>query len=142
MKIEFSIPGEPQPLRRHKHRRFGGGYDPKENVVNKGAIQFLAQATYSGPLLTGPLSLRVVAYLARPKNHYRTGKNAGQLKANFAATSPTKTPDADNLAKLIMDALTKVVWGDDKQITRLEVEKLWADERPETTVEIEAIGGA
>lgn len=35
----------------------------------------------------------------------------------------TTKPDVDNVAKLVMDALTGVAWRDDKQVTRLCVEK-------------------
>jgi Holliday junction resolvase RusA-like endonuclease len=40
---------------------------------------------------------------ARPKNHFRTGKNSHLMKDD-APELHTKKPDVDNLAKLVMDA--------------------------------------
>ena len=36
---------------------------------------------------------------------------------------PTKKPDADNVVKIICDALNDVAWADDAQITVLHFEK-------------------
>ncbi len=37
--------------------------------------------------------------------------------------SPTKKPDIDNIAKIVLDAMNKFAFKDDTQITKLEVEK-------------------
>lgn len=37
--------------------------------------------------------------------------------------SPTKKPDIDNIVKIILDALNKIAFKDDNQITKLDVEK-------------------
>ncbi len=50
--------------------------------------------------------------------------------------SPTLKPDTDNIAKVVCDALNGVAYHDDKQITSLTVDKVWADDGIER-VEIE-----
>ena len=42
--------------------------------------------------------------------------------------SPTKKPDIDNIVKIVLDALNKYVFEDDNQITKLDVEKVYAEE--------------
>ena len=52
--------------------------------------------------------------------------------------APTLKPDTDNIAKIVCDALNGVAYHDDKQITSLTVDKVWAEdgiERVEIDVE-------
>ena len=42
--------------------------------------------------------------------------------------SPTKKPDIDNIAKSVLDALNKFVFKDDNQVSKLSVEKRYAEE--------------
>ena len=42
--------------------------------------------------------------------------------------SPTKKPDIDNVVKIVLDAMNKFAFKDDTQITKIEVEKLYAAE--------------
>ncbi len=42
--------------------------------------------------------------------------------------SPTKKPDIDNIAKVILDALNKLAFKDDNQITKLSIEKVYSEE--------------
>ena len=69
-------------------------------------------------LLEGPIKLVVEFYLPRPQGDYTTGKNAGNLKPS-APMYHIKVPDADKLARAVQDALTKVIWHDDKQVVDL-----------------------
>jgi Holliday junction resolvase RusA-like endonuclease len=48
---------------------------------------------------------------------------------------PTKKPDADNIAKIILDALNGVAYTDDTQVINLLVQKRYG-EAPEVKVEI------
>ncbi len=48
---------------------------------------------------------------------------------------PTKTPDADNIAKSVLDALNKVAYKDDSCVVDLIVEK-WYSENPRVEVYI------
>ena len=59
--------------------------------------------------LTGPTTLRVVAYLDSGKEH-RVGPH-------------TVTPDADNIMKAVKDAL----FQNDQMVWRESIEKVWAD---------------
>jgi Holliday junction resolvase RusA-like endonuclease len=66
------------------------------------------------------LMLSLVFHMPRPKAHF--GK-LGLLDRWFG-TLFTRKPDADNLAKAVMDAMTAIgVWRDDDQVTDLIVRK-------------------
>ncbi len=62
-----------------------------------------------------PLTVTVVAYLARPE-HQRP-----------RLVWPTVRPDADNYGKLALDALNKLAWEDDAQVVRMTVVKRYDD---------------
>ncbi len=72
--------------------------------------------------LEGPLSLRVMFLLRRPKGHYRTGKRSNEIKPGQPLHPATK-PDATKLLRSTEDALTGILWRDDAQIVTQHVEK-------------------
>ena len=47
---------------------------------------------------------------------------------------PNDRIDADNIAKACLDALTGLLWRDDRQVVRLSVEKLFETEPPRITL--------
>ena len=50
-------------------------------------------------------------------------------------------PDCDNLAKMLIDCMTRLgFWGDDSQVARLTFSKWWAD-RPGIEVRVEELEG-
>lgn len=78
-------------------------------------------------LAVGPLHVTIVFFLARPKAHYGTGRNAAVLKPT-APIYVDKKPDVDKLVRSTLDALTDAgVYRDDNQVARLWVEKQYAD---------------
>ena len=51
---------------------------------------------------------------------------------------PQKKPDADNVAKIILDGLNHIAWDDDTQVVDMMVTKRYSDE-PMVSVIIEEI---
>jgi Holliday junction resolvase RusA-like endonuclease len=89
------------------------------------AVKYQASKSMAGkPLIAGAVELRVTFYFPRPVGHFGTGRNAGQLRSG-APSHHTISPDLDKLVRCLGDALTKVVWIDDKQVTRLFAEREW-----------------
>jgi Holliday junction resolvase RusA-like endonuclease len=84
--------------------------------------QHRAQAVVLDPV--GAFECNLTFFFRRPKSHY--GK-AGHVKASAPVCHVSK-PDADNLAKLVLDRITRggQIWRDDSQVARLRVEKFWA----------------
>ena len=82
----------------------------------------------------GPVAVTITAIMARPKDHFLRG----QLRDNAPRRHPHK-PDLDNIAKAVLDALTKArVWRDDAQVDWMLVRRRWAigDEKPGLWVEV------
>ena len=136
---EFTVPGDPVALKRHRTFRrgkFSGTYDPSKGDK----ADFLAKALEHRPdvPLDQPLAVTLLFYFGRPKSHYRTGKNKHLLRDD-APTWHTRTPDADNLAKLCADALNGIFWRDDSCISALTVMKRY-DNVPRTVVSVWDMG--
>lgn len=74
--------------------------------------------------LEGRIAITIKAFMAVPKNATKKEKDE-MLKANI---SPTKKPDIDNIAKIVLDALNKLAFNDDNQVTRLALEKIYSEE--------------
>ena len=86
---------------------------------------------------TGHLGLlRVTLHFVRPKKHFKKGK----LRAD-APKYVLKTPDVDNLAKFVLDAVQKRVLIDDKIVTTLAVHKRWCENKDSqrTVVELRVL---
>lgn len=74
--------------------------------------------------LEGRILATIRAFIAFPKNCSK--KNREEMLSG--KVSPTKKPDIDNIAKIVLDALNKLAFKDDNQITRLNIEKIYAEE--------------
>jgi Holliday junction resolvase RusA-like endonuclease len=73
--------------------------------------------------LVHALAVKLVFYMPRPKHHLRVN---GQLKPASPVFLHQQKPDADNLAKAVLDALTGIyAWHDDDQVCELTVVKRW-----------------
>lgn len=73
--------------------------------------------------LEGRAKVSITAYFEVPKSASKLAKE--QMLGN--TISPTKKPDIDNIVKIVLDAMNKFAFKDDTQITKIEVEKLYAD---------------
>ena len=120
--LAFTVPGRPVPLKRHRSTRTGRMYDP--SCKDKAAWLAEARPYLPAAPLTGPLAVDAVFRMPRPKSHCRTGRYAHLLK-DGAPAQHTSTPDIDNLAKLVLDAMNGHFFVDDAQIVRLSCRKVY-----------------
>jgi len=74
------------------------------------------------PKLLGPVRVWARFRLQRPLSHWG---RAGNLLPS-APRVPDVTPDIDKLARALLDALTGVVFVDDRQVSTLVVHKRYA----------------
>lgn len=68
--------------------------------------------------------VKIIIYLKIQKN--TTKKDRKLIEEGLL--SPTKKPDIDNVVKIVLDALNKMAFVDDNQITKLDVEKVYSEE--------------
>jgi Holliday junction resolvase RusA-like endonuclease len=147
MIIDFITPGDPiaQPRPRAKVEKFGWGrtakffariYDCEKDdpvieykkAVASSAIEKLGKDMEP---LTCPIGVDIEFVMPRPKSLIWVKKPMPRCPCR-------DVPDIDNLAKAVLDALSKLVWRDDRQIFFLRVYKWYAagDETPHTRVKI------
>lgn len=134
--IEIRIPGAPQGKGRARSMRLKSGqtihYTPEKTRTYEGVIKSLAiDAMGDGLPFGGPLELEIVCtypVAASWPAWKRELALAGQLAA-------TVKPDLDNVAKAVKDALNGVVWGDDTQVIRALITKVYG-ERPQVIARV------
>lgn len=134
--IQFYAVGEPkgQPRPRAFARKMGNQviarvYEGGTAEGWKSQIAVAAKEHLPAAPIEFPVTLHLEFYFPRPRSHYRTGKRANELRDDFPGYH-TKAPDADNLAKAVMDALSVLrMWRDDAQVAHLIVRKLYDDGR-------------
>lgn len=140
MNIVIIVRGVPVPQGSLVRSPSGGLYHGGGSrlALWRGSVRGEAQeAMGDRPPFAGPLAVVIGATFPRPKSHYRTGRHAAELRAE-APTCHAQVPDADKIARAILDALAGVAFGDDRQVSRLSVAKIW-DETPGVTIRIEEL---
>lgn len=140
--ISFFVPGIPkgQPRPRaffNKHTGRASVFDAGTAEAWKASIAVEAVKHKPTAPISGAVKLRLVFNIARPKGHYSTKANVRSVRPS----SPfyhTGKPDADNLAKAVMDCMTQLgwFWGDDAQVSTLVVVKRYADTTSGALIEV------
>jgi Holliday junction resolvase RusA-like endonuclease len=133
--VHFTVLGKPQPA--GSKSAYLNPKTGKLNVTdsNKKSRPWKQQVAGAAAdqveeVWTGPLGMTVAFYVARPKGHYRTGKNAHLLR-DSAPVFPMTKPDSTKLLRAVEDALIGVLYRDDAQIVKQFVTKHYADDMPE-----------
>lgn len=144
----FTVEGKPQGKARARtfyNPRLGRtqSITPENTVLYENLVKqsFIQQSSENCRWFNKePLMMHIIAFYPIPKS---TTKKDRQL-ITTGRLYPTKKPDADNVAKVICDALNGVAYGDDTQIVRLIVMKSYTERQPKVQVcieEIEAMKG-
>lgn len=75
-------------------------------------------------MILNRVNIDIIAYFKIPSNTKKVDKEK-MIKGEI---SPTKKPDIDNIAKVVLDSINKYVIKDDSQVTKISVEKRYAEE--------------
>lgn len=144
--LSFTVFGIPVP--QGSHRGFvvnGRAVITQDNARTRPWRQDMTQAALEAlggrPAMVGPVHVIAQFVMPRPKAHYGTGRNAGQLREN-APTYPAGKPDVDKLARNLLDSLTAAqVVRDDSQVVHLCAYKVYASpaEKPGLHVYVSAV---
>ena len=125
--LHIRINGEPRGKERPRFTKQGRAYTPKERreyeaQIREAALNAAAIQQYTKPSADCPVQVHIDAYFTVPKS-YSLKKCE---KAKNGLIYPTKKPDADNIGKLICDALNEIAYHDDKQVADMSVSKRYA----------------
>lgn len=141
--VRFEVIGTPQqrgskrPVRRGK----GGSIllvdDNKKSKSWMGLVAEAAHEAWGRDLLDGPLWLGAKFYFKRPGSHFRQGKYAGLLKPS-APEHHIQTPDVSKLMRALEDALTGIIWTDDRRIVGYAepTQRFWTTEAERAVVSV------
>lgn len=121
----FTVDIEPIGKARPRMTRNGHVYTPKETREAELAIS-MAYELFRGRLIEKgvPVSLDVVAYFPIPQSW----SNIKKMAVMDGDILPTKKPDADNILKLVADALNGEAYEDDAQVVDMSISKRYRRE--------------
>ena len=135
MRYELTVFGQPVGKGRPRFTRYGQPYTPTATKAYEELVKYTFMSSYpKGLPLEDALKVGVIAYFAIPTS-YSKKKRQACLNGEIPVT---KRPDADNVAKVILDGLNKCAYKDDKQVVELHVTKMWSD-MPRVEVYIEEV---
>ena len=123
---EFEVPGKVTGKARPRVNTITGrAYTPGNTKDYEMLIKQYFKIKYPKfETLEGRIKVKIIAYFGIPKQTSK--KQEGLMLLN--EISPTKKPDIDNVIKIVLDALNKMAFRDDSQITKLEIEKVYSEE--------------
>ena len=125
--FDFTIPGRPQQrgskvamrtnkLDRSGHRRIILRDSNKLSTAwMKYAAEMAGQAWGGRELISEPVMLAAQFHFNRPMSHFGTGRNAAKIKPS-APRIHGQSPDLAKLLRCLEDALTGVVYVDDRLV--------------------------
>ena len=133
-KIRFVIEGEPKGKGRPRFTKTGRVYTPADTAEYERLVAFCYKMASAGYKFTSPVKVTVNAFHKPPKG--KSKKVVGDMLSGHIL--PTKKPDADNVAKIILDGLNHIAWDDDTQVVEITVTKGYNPD-PFVAVKIEEI---
>ena len=130
--MSFFVPGAPIGKERPRAARRGAGvvmFTPEKTAGYEALVAATAAATLAGDapthqLLDGPLEAVLEMRFPVPASWSK----AKRARALAGVEWHTSKPDADNVAKAILDACNGVVFRDDAQVVMLVATKAFSDE--------------
>ncbi|WP_094366167.1 RusA family crossover junction endodeoxyribonuclease [Sutcliffiella cohnii] len=122
MAIKLSIPIEPMGAVRMTGRGKFVKPNAQRYLAYKSFIQWKAkQQLKEKTLLDGPIAVEIWFKMPIPKSWSKKKQVAALGEYHI------KKPDADNLVKGVFDALNKLAWHDDNQVSKVTAIKLYGE---------------
>jgi len=131
-RISFEIPGEPVGKGRPRFVTKGRGGKPlpfpmvytpvKTKEYEAKVITCFLEIAKKRLLIEGAVSLSIYAHYGIAKSGTKAIKELKESQKKPVL----KKPDADNVMKIIKDALNNVAYKDDAQVTEAAIEKKWS----------------
>ena len=131
--MEFKIPGKVQAKQRPRFYN-GRVYTQKKTIVYENLVKNVFKEyaeIYKWQPIEGAIRAEIKVFMKISKSDSKVVKK----RKLEGYVRPTVTPDADNLAKSILDSLNGLAYNDDKQIVELEVKKFY-NETEEAVVKL------
>lgn len=137
MQIKFTVLGKPETKERPKfNSRTGKAYTPKKTKSYESIVsaEYFRQCSGLRFVDREPLAMHIRAYYSIPASTSKKRQQAMEAGEVW----PTKRPDADNIIKVVADALNDVAYYDDADLVRVSLEKFYS-RQPRLEIEIESL---
>lgn len=122
MVITFTVPGEPKGKGRPRLGRSGHAYTPHDTANYENLVKVCFAEAYTD---FEPLDCEVYVDITAIYKIPKSVSKKKSLDMQMGIVNPTKKPDLDNIAKIICDSLNGMAYGDDSQVTKLIVRKVY-----------------
>lgn len=132
--LSITVHGLPAPQGSKNVNRHGAVYESSKAVkpwrdsvtaAAREAMESAGTGSQDWAPILGPVGLEVYFHFPRPKSHFGTGRNEGQLKLS-APLRPAIAPDLSKLIRSTEDALTDAgVWRDDALVVAVFAGKFY-----------------
>lgn len=127
--LMIRINGVPQGKGRPRFTKGGKAYTPQktrryEEAVREAAMLAVQEQGFVKHAAGTPLEVNINAFFPIPASWPKKRRDAMMLGTLYLY--PTVKPDADNLAKAILDALNGIAYHDDKQVVYCTVSKRYS----------------
>lgn len=123
MKAEFELNGKIVGKGRPRFTRTGHVYTPKQTSD----YEKLVKASYYCQCGRKKFKDAIGVYITAKQTPPTKMRKAEREEAIRESMNSTKKPDADNIAKVVLDALNGLAYEDDKQISCLKINKVYAE---------------
>jgi len=135
MKYEFEVEGKIVGKERPRVNMYSGNvYTPTKTKDYETLIQQAFLIKYrKQPRIEGRLFVSIIAFFKIPTSIKKSDR---ELMINDVI-SPTKKPDVDNIAKVVLDGLNNFVFKDDNQVSKIFVEKKYTDDTEKIFISVE-----
>jgi len=130
--MQFELTVEGVPVAKARPRLSGCRvYTPRKTVLHEQHIKDCWDSKYGNIIPTGkPLEVVIKFYMPMPRSVSKKLR-----EPLLTGVMHTVKPDIDNLIKMVLDALNKVAYEDDKQIVDIYAYKRYS-EQPRTEITI------
>lgn len=117
--VHFEVLGRPVGKGRP---RFGNGrtYTPKTTADAENLVASRARQIFAEPY-SSPVGVTIIAIFEPPKSWSK------KKRAEHLWRPHEQKPDGDNIAKLVLDAMSGIAYDDDKRATTIKIEKIWGE---------------
>ena len=131
--MKFEILGKPIGKGRPRLGKYST-YTPQKTVNYETLVKWTFVNTFKNfKPIEGAVKAKITAIFTIPKSYSKKKKEELLAKLDY-----TKKPDADNIAKIILDSLNGLAYKDDSQVSCLLVLKDYG-EQEKVIVEVEEI---
>ncbi|GAA0081344.1 RusA family crossover junction endodeoxyribonuclease [Clostridium sp. CTA-6] len=131
--MKIVIDGKPMGKQRPRfNSKTGHTYTPDKTVNYENWVKLCWQEQTKREKLTGAIKADIKVFYPIPKATNKKKK----IEMLCGVIRPTKKPDVDNIAKIILDSLNGLAYDDDKQVITCYISK-WYGENPRVEVILE-----